>query len=155
MKSMTKIQNLKPLSKEKGFTIIELVVVILLLGILTATALPRFMDVTSQARTAVLQATAGGLTTGAALYRAQWFAEGAATSGTPAGFGGLVATSGGYPAISNGCATIYTNLLQPGAPTVSGASESGVLCVLPLIDANNVSLGTVNYNTTTGVGSAQ
>jgi len=34
---------------QKGFTIVELVVVIIILGILAATALPRFMDVSTEA----------------------------------------------------------------------------------------------------------
>ena len=41
--------------RQDGFTIIELVVVILLLGILAATALPRFMDVTDEAHDAVVE----------------------------------------------------------------------------------------------------
>jgi MSHA pilin protein MshB len=64
------------LNKQKGFTIIELVVVILLLGILTATALPRFLNVENQAHDAVVDAVRGGLITSSSLFRAQWFAEG-------------------------------------------------------------------------------
>ena len=48
-----------------GFTIIELIVVILLLGILSATALPRFIDVTDDAHFAL----ACGLTAGPPLLR--------------------------------------------------------------------------------------
>src|SRR5690554_1957428 len=73
MRSMAAINATR---KQAGFTIIELVAVILLLGILTATALPRFMDVTDEAHEAVVDAVEGGFTTGLALFRAQWYAEG-------------------------------------------------------------------------------
>ena len=42
---MTKTKHLKASTKQGGFTIIELIVVVLLLGILTATAQSRFLDV--------------------------------------------------------------------------------------------------------------
>lgn len=80
---------------EQGFTIIELVVVILLLGILTATALPRFMDVTDEAHAAAVDAVEGGLATGLALYRAQWFADRQPAS-VPE-FSGVFSGANGWP----------------------------------------------------------
>ncbi len=130
MKSMTSMNATR---KQAGFTIIELVVVILLLGILTATALPRFMDVTDEAHAAVVDALEGGIATGNALFRAQWVAEGQPLTSAVSEFT-LFASSTGYPIGLNAtvaagdCKEIYENILQPGgrpevyAMTVAGAS---------------------------------
>ncbi|PJG58161.1 type II secretion system protein [Aeromonas cavernicola] len=61
-----------------GFSMIELVIVIVILGILAVTALPRFLDVTNEAKKASVEGVSGGFSTAVALVRAQWEATGRA-----------------------------------------------------------------------------
>lgn len=117
-----------------GFTIIELIVVILLLGILTATALPRFLDVTDEAHQAVVDAVEGGLITGNALFRAGYIAEGADDSSAVSSFGAGTMfpdsrSSSGYPVGTdnllddhNDCLAVYNAVLQTGAPVIASAA---------------------------------
>ena len=66
---------MKKMNKQAGFTLIELIIVIVILGVLSAFALPRFADLGSEARTASLQGVAGSLKAASAIAHSKWIVD--------------------------------------------------------------------------------
>ena len=90
------------MNRQQGFTLIELIVVIVILGILAATAVPRFVDLQTDARAAVMQGVAASINTAKELVRARWLANGS-SGATTISLDGVspavdVDTALGYPA---------------------------------------------------------
>jgi MSHA pilin protein MshA len=56
-----------PAPSQRGFTLIELVMVIVILGVLAATALPKFVDLRSDAQTAATLGVAGAISSASAV----------------------------------------------------------------------------------------
>jgi len=73
---------MQPLRKNSGFTLIELVIVIVILGILAAIAIPRFIDLSDEAEVAVCRGAVGALMSTAAILVADPDVNGTGNPGT-------------------------------------------------------------------------
>lgn len=69
-------------NKQSGFTLVELIVVIVVLGILAATALPKFVNVSQDARRASVEGVTGALRSAVSLVQAKYYAAGNTTATT-------------------------------------------------------------------------
>ncbi|MDP3539906.1 MAG: prepilin-type N-terminal cleavage/methylation domain-containing protein [Azonexus sp.] len=136
---------------QKGFTLVELVVVIVILGILAATALPRFINVATDARIAAMNGMAGGIRSAVTLAQSRYLATGnVAATTVNMGVGGAVqavdvAAGTGIPA---GTATGIQAAMQNNADGFTFTCAAGVCTV---IQTGGPAACLVTYTGATGV----
>ena len=84
------------MNKQSGFTLIELVIVIIILGILSATAIPKFIDLQGDAKTSAMQGVKGALEAAASLTYSRAAIDGDEDNAGPVDVDG-VSSIYGYP----------------------------------------------------------
>ncbi len=114
-------------SSRKGFTLIEILIVVIILGILAAIVIPQFSSASTQARTSALQSTVQTLRNQIALYKLQ---HGDTLPDLTANSGNnwtLLTTSSTYNGTTCGpyMQAIPTNSLSNGFLVVNGTSAGG------------------------------
>jgi MSHA pilin protein MshA len=88
------------MNNQKGFTLIELVVVIVILGILSAVAVPKFVDMQTEAKQAALEGARGSVKSAVNLVHAKWLVGGQ-TSPVDVEGDNIAVDAFGYPTLAS------------------------------------------------------
>jgi MSHA pilin protein MshA len=86
------------LKTQKGFTLIELVIVIVILGILAAVAIPKYIGLQSDARVAAVKGLYGTVRSSSAMVHAAYLAKDTNPATIAVEGGGNITIANGYPA---------------------------------------------------------
>ena len=140
--------------QQSGFTLIELVVVIVILAALAAIALPRYINLGTDARIASVNGVAGGLRSAVAIVQARYIANGNTAATTVTMLDATVVTVNAGTGVPVGTAAGIGSALQAGnsaAPVDGYATDyTTPTAVTFSITPPNLATCQVVYNGTTG-----
>lgn len=137
-------------SAQGGFTLIELIVVIVILGILAATALPRFTNLSGDARLASLNAARGALSATAAMTHGRHVLTPLETQ-VVEGANVSMNMASGYPAIVNAAGAQATDgLLQAAGldQDYVAITAGAATATRPLVATGSIAVVPRNINNT-------
>lgn len=137
-------------SAQGGFTLIELIVVIVILGILAATALPRFTNLSGDARVASLNAARGALTATAAMTHGRFLVAPNASQNVE-GVNVQMNMASGYPAIVDTAGADASRVLMQAAGLADDYTvvlAGAATATRPVIPAGSIGIVPNNINNT-------
>jgi MSHA pilin protein MshA len=144
-------KEMKMVRTQKGFTLIELVIVIVILGILAAVAIPKYVNLQKEARSAVVNGMTGGLKSARLVAKAKYMAVGDMALNTVDmdGTAVTVIPGAGVPtADQTGIVSALTDTAG-FVVTPAGVSPNSTVTFWPTNSVGNATCGTV-YSGPTG-----
>ena len=106
------------MKKQQGFTLIELIMVIVILGILAAFAIPKFANLGADARRSTMQGVEGAMKSASAISHAAWLANGTNPASVTLEGASGVAMFNGYPSPAG--IVVAANITGGAAATDAG-----------------------------------